>query len=310
MNAQTTSTMASIMAGACLILTERFSAKRFWDQIKRYKPTVFNYIGAILSILENLPESPFDREHTVTRCWGGGAPKEQIERVERRYELTVLEGYGSTEAAIVTGAFVDKSRPRKLGSVGMPVAGKEVKIFDENDKELPPGQVGEIVIKGTGLMKGYYKEPEATAEAMKGGWFHSGDTGYKDEEGFFFFTGRKKDIIRRSGENISSVEVETVIKSHPKILDAAVLGAPDEIRREEVKAYVILKPGETEETVTPNEIISYCDERLAYFKVPRYIEYREHDFPRTPTGRIKKYEMKKEKEDLTEGCFDKEKAKV
>lgn len=158
------------------------------------------------------------------------------------------------------------------------------------------------------MMKGYFKEAEATREVMKGGWFHTGDNGYMDDEGFFYFSERKKDIVRRAGENISSVEVESVIKSHPKILDAAVIGVPDKIRGEEVKAYIMLRPGETKATLPPSEIISFCQERLAYFKVPRYLEYRHKDFPRTPTQRIQKYELKAEKEDLTEGCWDREKA--
>jgi len=308
MNAQCIATISAIIAGASLILIDRFSASRFWDQISKYRPTIFNYIGSILSILEKLPESRAERMHTMPRCYGGGGSKEQIERFEKRFKLKVIEAYGSSEDSTVTSNYF-KDGPRRIGSVGVPSPGREVKIVDGDGNELPPNVKGEIVVRGKPMMKGYFKNTEDTAEAMRSGWFYTGDIGFMDEDGFLYFSGREKDIIRRAGENISSVEVENVIKLHPKVLDAGVIGVPDEIRGEEVKVYVILQAGETEANLPPTEIISFCSERLAYFKVPRYVEYRNKDLPRTSTQRIKKYELKAEKEDLTEGCFDKEKAK-
>jgi crotonobetaine/carnitine-CoA ligase len=152
-------------------------------------------------------------------------------------------------------------------------------------------------------MREYLKNPQATAEAWRGGWFHTGDTVRRDPEGYFYFVDRRKDLIRRSGENISSSEVEAVIRSHPKVLDAAVIPVPDPIREEEVKAYVILKPGESQASCPPEELLDWCEARLAYFKVPRYVEYRDA-FPRTPTEKVQKQVLKTERDDLTAGCYD------
>jgi crotonobetaine/carnitine-CoA ligase len=152
-------------------------------------------------------------------------------------------------------------------------------------------------------MREYLKNPEATAEAWRGGWFHTGDEVRRDGDGYYYFVDRRKDLIRRSGENISSSEVEAVIRSNPRVLDVAVIPVPDPIREEEVKAYVILKPGETDETCPPEEILAWCEDRLAYFKVPRYLEYRD-SFPRTPTEKVQKQVLKTEREDLAAGCYD------
>ncbi len=303
MAAQTTTTMAALISGASLVLIERFSASKIWDQVRRYKPGIFSYIGALLSMLENQPESPKDRSHSISRIFGGGAGKEQIERFEKRFGLTVIEGYGSTEDGLVL-ANSYKNGSRKIGSVGRPCPGYEVRIVDRNDKPLHPGQVGEIVVKGKLMMKGYFKDPTATTEAMKGGWFHTGDNGYMESDGYFYFCERIKDIIRRSGENISAVEVEEVIRSHPKVLDVAVVAVADSIRGEEVKAHVRLKPSESKSTVPFEEIISHCNQRLAYFKVPRYVEYHKKDFPRTQTNRVKKHELKQKERQGSNDYYD------
>jgi crotonobetaine/carnitine-CoA ligase len=147
---------------------------------------------------------------------------------------------------------------------------------------------GEFLVKGPGLMRGYLSRPEATAEALRDGWLHTGDLGRRDERGYYYFVGRKKDIIRRSGENLAAAEVEEVLRSHPNVLDVAVLGVPDELRGEEVKAFVLPVEGHTEATVPPEELAAWCADRLAAYKVPRYIEYRTTDFPRTPSMRVQK----------------------
>jgi len=201
---------------------------------------------------------------------------------------------------------------RKVGTgcFGRPFPGYEAMVVDDQDQEVPPGTVGELVLRSAdptnrrrGFMREYYKNPQATAKAWRSGWFHTGDYCKMDEEGRFFFVDRKKDIVRRSGENISSMEVEAVIRSHPGVLDVAVIPVPDPLRVEEVKAYVILKPGETPDTVPPHQIIDWCQDRFAYFKVPRYIEYRK-EFPRTPTEKVQKQVLKSEKPDLAEDCYD------
>jgi crotonobetaine/carnitine-CoA ligase len=157
------------------------------------------------------------------------------------------------------------------------------------------------------MFSGYFNRPDATAEAMKGGWYHTGDLVKRDERGFVYFLGRKKDIIRRSGQNVAAAEVEAVLRLIPQVKDAAVIPVPDEIRGEEVKAYLLLVDGKSPADLPPEEVVHFCTERLSGFKVPRYIEYRSGDFPRTPSMRVQKQELKAEKKDLTQGAWDRDK---
>jgi len=195
------------------------------------------------------------------------------------------------------------------GSMGVPDPEVELLICDDKDQEVPVGQPGQILIRAPDMFKGYLNKQEATAEALKNGWYHSGDLGCVDERGFAYFLGRQKDIIRRSGENLAASEVEAVLRLHPKVLDVAVIPVPDEIRGEEVKAYVQLIEGVAPDSVPPEEIAALCASKLAAFKVPRYIEYRLTDFPRTPSMRIQKEMLKKEKANLAEGAWDREASK-
>jgi crotonobetaine/carnitine-CoA ligase len=196
------------------------------------------------------------------------------------------------------------------GSIGIPVPEVEVKIVNDDSVEVPLGSAGEFWVKGPGMFRGYLNRPEATMEVIVDGWFRTGDLGRADERGFLYFLGRKKDIIRRSGQNLAAAEVEDVLRSHPKILDAAVIPVPDRERGEEVKAYLLLIEGETPEGLPPEEVVRFCDERLARYKVPRYIEYRTLDFARTPSMRVRKELLKAERPDLTAGCWDRNKGDV
>ena len=168
---------------------------------------------------------------------------------------------------------------------------------------LPPGEIGQIIVRGPSMTLGYWNNPEETAAIYRNGWVHTGDVGYLDSEGYLFFVGRTKDIIRRSGENIAAVEVENAVMEHPKVAEAAAVPVPDPIRDEEVKIYVVLKPGETSETLPPQEIIDWCAQRLAKFKIPRYIEYI-NSLPKTTTFKVKKIVLINEKPDLTVGAWD------
>jgi crotonobetaine/carnitine-CoA ligase len=189
------------------------------------------------------------------------------------------------------------------GSMGKPPSFRELRVVGETGADVSAGDVGELLVKGPGLFKGYYNKPEATAEAFDGDYFRTGDLVYRDEAGYYYFVGRKKDMIRRMGDNVSAAEVEQVLMSHPGIAEAAVIGVPDLRRGEEIKAYIIPAPGETPATIPPEDIVAYCLERIARFKVPRYIEYRQ-DFPRSASFKVQKHVLKAEKEDLTAGCFD------
>jgi crotonobetaine/carnitine-CoA ligase len=304
-NAQGYSTMGALTAGASLIVVERFSASKFWDQIRHYKATVFNFIGAMLTILSKQPESERDRDHHVRAAYGSPALDGKFQDdMEKRFGIPFISGYGLTECGLCL--IQPLYGLRKGKSIGLPKqipgAGfvNEVKIVNEEDHEVQSGTVGEIVIKNPGVMKGYFKEPELTNKVMRNGWLHTGDQGWMDEDGYFYFADRKRDVIRRRGENVSSIEVENVINAHPKVMESAVLGVSSELTDDEVKAYIIPKPNET---LDPLEIVSWCKERLAYFKVPRFIEFRT-EFPKTPTHRVQKYKLKEEKKDLTKDCFD------
>jgi carnitine-CoA ligase len=307
-NAQGYSTMGALTAGASLILMERFSATKFWDQIRHYKATVFNFIGAMLTILGKQPESERDRDHHVRAAYGSPALEKKFqEYMEQRFGIAFISGYGLTESGLCI--IQPLYGLRKEQSMGLPkqIPGaefvNEIKIVDEHDREVPRGTIGEIVIKNPAVMKGYYKDPELTNRVIREGWLHTGDQAWMDEDGYFYFADRKRDVIRRRGENVSSMEVENVINAHPKVMESAVIGVPSDLYDDEVKAYVILKP---KETLEPLDLIKWCKERLAYFKIPRFIEFRT-EFPKTPTHRVQKYKLKEEKKDLTTDCFDLEK---
>jgi crotonobetaine/carnitine-CoA ligase len=227
----------------------------------------------------------------------------EFEEFEKRFDLKLVTMFGTTETGIViVSPFGEKI---KKGSCGKALKAYEVRIFDDYDVECGPGVTGEIVVRGRepySQMDCYYKMPEATVKAFKNLWYHTGDFGYKDEDGHFFFVDRKKDALRRRGENISSFEVEGVINSHPKVLESAVFAVPSELGEDDVKAAVVLKKGEKME---PEELISFCNERMAYFAIPRYLEFRD-SLPKTPTARVEKYKLREE--GVTKDTWDREKA--
>jgi acyl-coenzyme A synthetase/AMP-(fatty) acid ligase len=222
-----------------------------------------------------------------------------IEELEKRWKLSMIELYGMTEV----GGTCNPVTGKRIGSCGVPLPGHEIRIVDDRGMDLPLGQIGEIVAKGPSMTLGYWNNPEETAKTYKNGWVFTGDMGYLDGDGFLFFAGRKKDIIRRSGENIAAAEVENCLMGHPGIAEAAAIPVPDPIRDEEVKVYIVLKGGETPETVPPAVIVAWCLERLAKFKVPRYVEYID-SLPKTPTQKVKKVLLIQAKKDLTEGAWD------
>jgi crotonobetaine/carnitine-CoA ligase len=294
-------TIMCMMYNATLVLAERFSTSRFWDQVRDNRITCFYCIGSMTSFLYNMPPSERDRQHYVRMVQTSGIPPRIHQAWEERFGVPVFEIYASTETTADIAVTHDMDRKVGTACIGRPVYYREARIVDENDIELARGEVGEIVLKrGQGMMKGYYKDPEATEMAFRGGWFHSGDLGYQDEDGDYHFVGRKKDIIRRGGENISAASVEQVLMDHPKILDAAVIAVKDPIRGEEVKAYIVPNAGVE---LTPEEIIEFCQQNMAAFKVPRYLEFKD-ELPKTPSERVQKGKLIEEKADLTEGCHD------
>jgi long-chain acyl-CoA synthetase len=206
--------------------------------------------------------------------------------VEQTFGFVLLEGYGLSETSPVA-SFNHPDRPRKPGSIGIPIRGVEFGLRDEDDQEVADGEIGEIVIRGENVMKGYWNKPEATADAMRGGWFHSGDLARRDEDGFHFIVDRKKDMIIRNGYKVYPREVEEILYTHPAVAEAAVFGVPDAACGEEVAALVTLKDGAS---ATDGELRDYVKERIAVFKYPRIVRFGP--IPKGPTGKILKREIK------------------
>jgi len=221
---------------------------------------------------------------------GASIPGEVIRAFEEKFDgVVILEGYGLSETAS-TATFNISAEERRVLSIGKPIWGVEVKVVGEDGRALPPGaeNVGEILIRGHNVMKGYYNRPEATAEALRDGWLHTGDLGHSDEDGYLYIVDRLKDLVIRGGYNVYPREVEEVLYEHPDVVEAAVVGKPDERLGEEVVAYVALRPGAS---ATPDDITVYCRERLAAYKYPRDIRLVDA-LPKGPTGKILKRELR------------------
>lgn len=300
--------LMALHAGGPMVVMRRFSVSRFWDVVRSNDVTEILGISSIPALLLKAEPGPLDRQHKVKRALQVAVSPTLQREMHDRWGFPWVENYGISEAGMVSRmplAYVDEM----IGSGSMGVADPEVhlRIVDDEHQDVAVNTPGEVLISAPGMFRGYLNRPEATAEALAGGWFHTGDVARRDERGFLYFMGRKKDIIRRSGENLSASEVEEVLRSHPKILEAAVIPVPDELRGEEVKAYVLPVDGESAETLTPAEIVEWCAARLARYKVPRYIEYRDREFSRTPSMRVKKEDLKAEKADLTADSWDREK---
>lgn len=289
-NAQQLSVMGTILSGAQLALSRRFSASNFWKEIHHHKATIFNYIGSILTVLYKQPISEYEKNNTVTKTFGGAAPKEIWADFEERFDLSIIEGFGLTETATV--CLCNPPDDIRLGSIGKPLPNVEVKIFDDNDQEAAADTEGEIVVKEltpNTIFKEYYKMLDKTEEAMRGGWFHTGDRGTRDKDGYFYFKDRMKDCIRYRGENISSYEIERIVNKHPDIKESAAIGVPSELTEEDVKVVLVLQDNKS---LSMEEFIKYCEERMAYYMVPRYVEIKD-SLPKTATERVQKYELRK-----------------
>ncbi|NIO10996.1 MAG: AMP-binding protein [Deltaproteobacteria bacterium] len=304
MNSQFYSTWGAIAAGASLVLIRRFSASEFWSQAVRYDATEFNFVGTIGAILCARPEREFNAAHNIRVAIGAGISPAVYGTFTERFKIPhVLDAYGMTEVPAVSQNPI--GGPIKMKSIGLPAKHptlkpfSEMKIADDDGHDPPVGTVGEILVKSPAMMKGYYREPEKTHEAIRGGWFHTGDQGFQDKDGYFHFVDRKKDIIRKGGENISATEVETVLNEHPAVLESAVIPVPSELEEDEVMACVVLQKGHS---VSVEEIWDWCRERLADFKLPRFVQFRD-SLPKTSTERIAKGILKSE-EGLLKNAVD------
>ncbi|MEZ5925913.1 MAG: AMP-binding protein [Hyphomicrobiaceae bacterium] len=303
--------LTSLASRGTMVAMRRFSVSRFWEVVNKYDATEILSIASIPALLLKGEPGPNERDHRIRLAIHAGVPKELHAEMVERYGFHWHNQYGSTEGGVMSRI------PHHLadelvgsGSMGVEPPGVFVRVVDDEDQDVEIGKSGEALIGGPDLYKGYLNRPEVTAEANKGGWYHSGDVVRRDERGLLYFVGRKKEIIRRSGENISAAEVEAVLRSHPKVLEVAVVPVPDELRGEEVKVYIQPKSGESEKTIPPEEIIAFCKANLAAFKIPRYIEYHMTDFDRTPSMRVQKKTLIEAKKDLRLGAWDRETGKV
>jgi long-chain acyl-CoA synthetase len=285
---QTVAMNASMRVGACLTLVPKFDPGEALATIERDGVTHFYGVPTMYGAMLHHPERERFDTSTLRLCKTGGAsmPVEVLHGFEDAFETELIEGYGLSETSPVASSG-HPDQVRKPGSIGTPIEQVEMRIVDENDAEVPRGEVGEIVIRGHNIMKGYWGRPDATAEAIRDGWFHSGDLGREDEDGFFFVVDRKKDMIIRGGYNVYPREVEELLYEHPAIREAAVLGVPHPEWGEEVGAAVVLEPGEE---VAPEEISAWVRERIAAYKYPRVVWFME-ELPKGPTGKIVKREI-------------------
>ena len=277
-----------LTARATLIVVEKYSASRFWSQVREYRATLAQCVAMMLRTLMLQPTDPDERDHSLRdMLYFLPVSAREKEAFEERFGVRILNTYGSTES--IGWVLTDPpTGERKWPSVGRVGLGYEAKIIDENGNELPANRVGEICVKGVpgrSLMLGYLGNEKATAEALSGdGWLRMGDKGYYDEEGWFFFVDRKSNMIKRAGENISTTEIEEILTEHPAVKEAAVIGVPDDIRDEAVKAFIL---PEDDAHIDQEDIIEYCRRNMAAFKVPSFIEVVD-DFPRTCSMKIEK----------------------
>ena len=290
---QTNVMTAAFSQGAAVALLPRFTPEKVFEVLAAEKATVFIGVPTMYFQILSHPEADRFGSNNLRLCLVGAAsmPEKVLKDFGEKYKVVISEGYGLSEAApVVSHNPIDGVK--KPLSIGVPIPGVEMTIFDEHDRELPPGQVGELVIKGPNIMKGYLNQPEATAEALRNGWLHTGDMAYRDEDNYFFIVDRKKDMILTGGFNIYPREVEEVLFTHPKVAEAAVVGMPDLEKGEKAKAFVVLKEGQT---ATAEEIIGFCRTRMAAYKAPREVEFMER-LPRNAAGKVLKRILRGDKE--------------
>lgn len=288
-----------LLAGATFYIADKPSASKFMQWVRRYRIQYCFFFEA----LYKLAELPDDADNALELIQTFGFNRNNHADLERRYGTIAREAFGMTECGAALSVPASVTDMVGSGSCGVPIATREARLVDDRGEAVAQGDIGELWVKGPGMMLGYYNNPEASAETLRDGWLCTGDLCRQDERGYFYIVGRKKDMIRRNAENIACREVEEVLRSMGDIKEAAVVPVPDDRVGEEVKVYVQLQDGFTFEQTPPSAIIAYCEERLAIFKVPRYIEYR-NGFPMTDSARVEKKKVMAESEDLRLHSYD------
>jgi long-chain acyl-CoA synthetase len=285
---QTCCMNACAVAGATMTFIPRFDPAKALEIIERDKVTLFAGVPTMYNAMLNSDAREQHDHSSLKLCASGGSamPGELMRGFEKAFGCKILEGYGLSETSPVA-SFNHPDKERKVGSIGTPIEGVEMKLLDDDGNEVEQGEVGEIVIKGHNVMKGYWNREEATEEAIVDGWFHSGDMGKVDEDGYFFIVDRKKELIIRGGYNVYPREIEEVLYEHEAVLEAAVIGVEDESMGEEVGAAVVLKEGQD---VSADDLKAYVKDEVANYKYPRKIWFVD-ELPKGPTGKILKREI-------------------
>ncbi len=314
MNAMACSTMAMILAGGCIVPVDRFHSGTWWRSVRESEATIIHYLGVMPSMLMGAEPSPGDRGHRVKFGFGAGVDPRLHAPFEARFGFPLLEAWGMTETGM-GGAIIASCEPRHVGTAcfGRPGANVEARVVDDRGSDVPAGVPGELLVRAAGpdrargFFREYLKEPEATAEAWAGGWFHTGDVVTCDAAGYFRFVDRKKNVIRRSGENIAAVEVESVLRQHPLVSQVAVTATPDPVRGDEVLACVIpARPIPSDGmAAAAADLTTFCLQQLAYYKAPGYVAFVE-SLPLTATQKLQRAELKALARGLpgTPGCVD------
>jgi acyl-CoA synthetase (AMP-forming)/AMP-acid ligase II len=297
MNAMAVSVMGMVSVGGCLTMLDRFHPRSWWDSVRASQATCLHYLGVMPSMLMNAEPSNEDKSHSLRFGFGAGVDRRLHAPFEERFGFPLIEAWAMTETG--SGGVISADRePRKIGTscFGRPTADVEIRIVDQHDDDAPAGQPGELLVRrmsanpSYGFFREYLKNPDATAEAWKGGWFHTGDIVLRDVEGDLHFVDRKRNVIRRSGENIAAVEVETVLNRHPLVRQAAVAATPDPMRGDEVAALVVAA-GVGADAAAAEEIVRWCLGQMAYFKVPGWVGFVEN-LPLTATEKIQRVGLK------------------
>ena len=290
-NAQFVGVIPTLTVGGTVVLLDAFSATRYWKQVRTHRCTGISIVPMILRTLLAQPPTEADSAHDVRfSFYALPTAPEEWETFEKRFKVTLVEGYGLTETYGICTSNPLVYGLTKRHCIGLPLPGHEVRVVDEDMNDLPQGQVGQIVVGGKPLFSRYYKNEAASADCMRDGWFLTGDNGYLDADGYLNFFDRGKDVIKRAGENIAATEVERVLNDHPEILESAVIGVFDPLRDEAVKAYVVRQKGAT---IDEAQVIAWCSTYLSRFKVPSFVEFRD-DLPKTSIGKIQKFMLKNE----------------
>jgi crotonobetaine/carnitine-CoA ligase len=277
----------ALLLRAVAAIGERFSVSRYWDEVRTLGATIFDFMGATLTMLWKQPPSARDDDNPARLGWGVPLPAWAPE-FEARFGCKLVELYGSTEVGGIIYTPLDEDR--HVGSCGKAVGPSEVCLVDDHGFVVPKGTPGELLVRSNEpsvLMDGYWGMPDATLAAFKDQWFHTGDVLTEDKDGWFYFVGRRKDIVRRRGENISSAEVEMDIENHPEVMECTVVGVPSEMTEEEVMACIVLKEGSR---LSPEELCDWCSTRMAKFMVPRFVKFLP-SLPKTPTDKVEKFKL-------------------